>query len=528
MSRQVHLSALVSSLETLGRRLDQLLERNLFRLFLAYSFVYFLATLVLARIKLLWLDEFTTLYVSRFHSLSELWSVLKAAVDMNPPLYHLLTRACIWLLGENEIAIRLPAVLGFWAMTVSVFIFVRRRAGALVAGIAALFPFTTVTYFYAFEGRPYGIMLGCGGVSLLAWQLACEGRWRKLWLPGLGLSLMVAVSCHYYAVLLLGPLCLGQAVRDYSRRRVDIWMWLSILAGALPIALFRPLIRGGLRVYGNEHVWNPPDPAFLTESYPCLLGYAGALALIVFLCCLARLFRNRKQRLHDFGNLPGHELALLFGLALLPFFAFPVALLAAKMVTWRYVVPMVIGVAVLFAISWWELGDRRHAAAVVALALVCAGVAYSFGSSLYRSIANSDAYSNPALNAIFRARNIPIVAKPVQVLPLAYYAEPEFRSRIVSVIDLKKLHAYEPVDTLDRILVVGRSVYPVRQVNYSEFRQRERDFFILGGPVGWLEDEVFREGGTVTIAYQSEYNLIFYASYDRNRSAPVIRAAAPR
>ena len=62
--------------------------------------------------KLLWHDEFFTLHVSRL-PLSNLWAAFATPSDQTPPLFHLVTRAFTWLLGDRLIAIRLPAMLGF-------------------------------------------------------------------------------------------------------------------------------------------------------------------------------------------------------------------------------------------------------------------------------------------------------------------------------------------------------------------------------------------------------------------------------
>jgi hypothetical protein len=43
-----------------------------------------------------------------------------------------------------------------------------------------LFPLITNAYPYAYEARPYGLLLGFCGLSLLCWQSAAEGQSRLL------------------------------------------------------------------------------------------------------------------------------------------------------------------------------------------------------------------------------------------------------------------------------------------------------------------------------------------------------------
>src|SRR5262249_2572076 len=84
-----------------------------------------------------------------------------------------------------------------------------------------------------------GWILGCAGVALLCW-LAVGGTWRRLALVGLGLSLAAAVCSHYFAVLLLLPLALGESVRAWRLRKLDAGVWLALLAPLLPLACWLP------------------------------------------------------------------------------------------------------------------------------------------------------------------------------------------------------------------------------------------------------------------------------------------------
>ena len=76
-----------------------------------FSLFYLSVTLPITITRQMWFDEFITFYTVRFHSLSHLWATLRAGVDMNPPLYHLIVRASETLLGENELGLRLPSLL---------------------------------------------------------------------------------------------------------------------------------------------------------------------------------------------------------------------------------------------------------------------------------------------------------------------------------------------------------------------------------------------------------------------------------
>src|SRR6266508_1563014 len=139
-------------------------------------------------------DELYTFYISLLPSHSDIWSALSTGADQIPPFFYMITRASILLFGENHVSIRLPEVLGFWVMSLCLFQFVSKRSSALHGLVAMLFPLVTDAYYYAFEARPYGLVLGFGGTALLCWQAAAEGYYRKLSLMGLALSLAAAIS----------------------------------------------------------------------------------------------------------------------------------------------------------------------------------------------------------------------------------------------------------------------------------------------------------------------------------------------
>jgi hypothetical protein len=84
-------------------------------------------------------------------------------------------------------------MIGFWVMSVCVFRFVQRRTSALFATLATLFLLATPGYGYAYEARPYGLVLGCCGLSLLGWQHATGNRKRKL---GLAIVALVPGPCE--------------------------------------------------------------------------------------------------------------------------------------------------------------------------------------------------------------------------------------------------------------------------------------------------------------------------------------------
>src|SRR5262249_59636705 len=97
-------------------------------------------------------------------------------------------------------------------MSLCLFRFVWKRSSALYGFAAMLFPLVTAAYDYGYEARPYGVVLGFSGLSLVFWQSATDGHYRKISLVALGLALAAAVLTHYYPLFLFCPLFLVQSV----------------------------------------------------------------------------------------------------------------------------------------------------------------------------------------------------------------------------------------------------------------------------------------------------------------------------
>jgi 4-amino-4-deoxy-L-arabinose transferase-like glycosyltransferase len=191
----------------------------------------------------LWWDEGWSLYFSTA-KLSQLLSL--TAVDIHPPLYYLLLRAWIGVLGAGPVAVRLLSVLVGTATVPLLYLCGRRllgeRAGLLAAFLLAVSPFAV---YYSQEVRMYGLvtLLGLAAVYF-ALRLLAAGPAQRAWGPWIGYVLagVAALYAEYYAAFLL--LALNIAVFwgwIRGRRPLKAWLaWLS--AQAAVVALFLPWI----------------------------------------------------------------------------------------------------------------------------------------------------------------------------------------------------------------------------------------------------------------------------------------------
>ena len=250
---------------------------------------------------------------------------------------------------------RLPELLGFLLMSVCVFLFVERRSSPLYALVAVIFPIATIAYGYAYEARAYGLVLGFSAAALLCWQVAAEaGPHRRLAALGTAVSLAAAVASHYYAVLILLPLLVGEATRSTVRKRID-WLVLGSFCGALvPLLAFSPLIAEA-KDYSTSF-WAQPTWHSAIRFYPDSL--MDRPLGVVWPCSRRSSWSSagdrRTRRRAGLHLPPSHELAALVTLVLLPFFGVALGKLATGAYTDRYVLSALVGITILIALAaWW-------------------------------------------------------------------------------------------------------------------------------------------------------------------------------
>jgi 4-amino-4-deoxy-L-arabinose transferase-like glycosyltransferase len=235
----------------------------------AFSLVYLAVTLAIAARLPLTNDEYFTYYIARAHGLQGIWRALRTGAEQTPPLSHVLARASMELFGNTRLAIRLPEVLAYLGASICLYAIVAARSSRLIGLIAMVFPSVTAAYVYALDARSYALVLLFASLALLSWQRIASGdRFARVGLAG---ALALAVASNYYAVLLLLPLGLGEAVRVARARRLDVRTLLAFGGVVVPLVAFLPLIEASRRYsahfYGTASWRDPTDfYAFLANT----------------------------------------------------------------------------------------------------------------------------------------------------------------------------------------------------------------------------------------------------------------------
>jgi hypothetical protein len=484
------------------------LESNRLAFLLLFSIAYLFGAGLIASHRFLWADEVLTAYINRL-SLPQLLPALRSGVDLQPPLFHLITRAFTGVLGPTPLALRLPAIIGGWMMCLSLYIFASRRFRPLYGAIAMIIPLITESARYTYEARSYGIALGFSGMALVSWQSAAERR-RVVSPMLLALSLASAIACHFYMVLVLVAIGAGEAVRSFSRRRIEVPIWAALAASVLPLPLHAAMIRAALTFRGGN--WSTANAVALERAYmnflaPVVLPVAvvvTGLALYWSVAPPAATQARATQR----GELRPWEMVAAMVLASSFAGVWIIARLTHGIFTPRYGLCMIFGIAILAlpAIRAYDT-VRPLASALVLFALI--------GSYPMRQILDHrGSYHTPALlRKVDQSRAI-VIENPLDFLELIYNEPPQLASRLYYLPSSEDAIRYKGTDDDDRGLLLLSRWFPLRVEDPDLFLKHNDRILIWQGSKEpqWFLRKLVDDGATISLAGALSDQQLFVAT----------------
>ncbi len=401
----------------------------------------------------MWIDELYTLYIVRQASASEMIKALLEGCDGQPPAYDLIVRPLSSVLGNEPLAIRLPSTIGFIGMLVCLLVFCQRKLPALYALLAALLVADSCLWF-ASDGRAYGLVLGCAGGALLAWQSASEGRHRRLSLILMSLCMSLMVALHYFAIFFLGPFLAAEFVRALSSRRPDYGVLVALAPPLAILALHYPLIQASAQF--QVHFWAPATFANIPQFYRLTIFHLMHITAAAFVAVAAFAGSPVKPSSRATG-LARHEWTIMIALALLPPVVIVIAMFTIHSFTEAYLVWVIVGFGVLVSAMLRRAAGGCSLVGAVILVLVVGsisrqeagnlrGVQGSFESeSMHRALAQLGDGSEPI-----------VIPSPHQFMELAYSEEPRIRHRLVYPASRELDIRYQGFDTDTIILLALR------------------------------------------------------------------------
>ncbi|HWR37818.1 MAG TPA: glycosyltransferase family 39 protein [Clostridia bacterium] len=473
-------------------RVADAIERNPVRTLIAISVIYFAITFIVSGFRLFWFDELITYYIAKVNNVRGIWDALSRGADPNPPLMHILVMWSMRLFGNNQIAARLPAILAEWLGVICLFLFLRKRVPVVYAAAGVFFFIATRAFDYAYESRSYALTLGFAMLSLVLWRSAVEGRHRIIASVGLAITLAAGISSNYFAVLAFFPIAVGELVRNFETRKIELRVWLALAAGGLPMLFYIPLINHAVAQFG-PYAWNKPNPDFLFDSYDSMIDLVFYPALALFEAGLViYIYQRTSEGRVTPPVLPRHELAAVMTQMAYPLIGYAIAVARAGMISPRFVLPMCYGFAIAVAVTGYRLFSRTSVGAM-ALLFVCFSWALARNAqSASELLEQREAFYN--VQNSLPAEGTIVVSDSLLALPLYYYSPPQLSSRIVFPVDFDAIRRYKREDSPEQNLWAGRNIFPIRIQSLKGLARSTPKYVIVATRDNWLLQKLSAEG----------------------------------
>jgi hypothetical protein len=508
-----------------GRMLDSIalgVEKK-FQLFLGLSIAIFLLITLAHSMRRFWFDELHTYYISRLPTWHDSWQVILSGVDFNPPGVYLMTRWSQAMFGISPTATRLPEILLFLVMCCSIFVFVRRRYGALFALGAMWFPLITVAYSYSSEARPHALVLGFCALAMVSWQRATEGGARGWSLAVLSLSVAGFLLSHCFSVLILIAFGIAELARLASRRKADWILWTSIAAPVSSVLIYLPMLRNVKGMTMRSIIFTPGlslVPRFYRYLFNDRLNgvepsfWHETIWPLFIVVILAALLKNTSRNLDD-GELvptgmPAHEVIFLVSLSLLPVFGQSMALLTKSPFNDRYALSAVIGLSILLAAFVFKVtgGDRRAGLAMTMI--FGAWFVFDFGDQM-RAMFQEHPWDLPSIELSSLPKDtLIVISDPLMFVEAEFYEPPQVAKRLRLLTDAKLAIRYTGTDMFDRGFYKSQDLLQVKGLvqDYQTFLNSTTHFMVFGpftDPEDWVMRSLLTSGATMNLKQQGSY-----------------------
>jgi len=456
-------------------------------------------------LDLYWLDELLGLAAANVPSWTAIIQALSRGVDFNPPVYPVLAHTVIQAIGPTPLAFRLPATTGFIIFMVCLYLFTRRRLSAPYGLVAMLVPICTPVSEYAWDGRPYGVVLGFLGISMVAWQAGVDGQKRPLSLSLLALCLAAASATHYYAILLLFPFALGELSRLVQVKKIDWPITAAILLPLLTLIALLPLLTAH-RAYLQHNESRGLPLMGLVYMLSDFSIYPGILIGIAALALSFSLLPGSKsgQREAEEEGFRVHEVFFMLGLTALPLLGAVVNTITHAYLS-RYFLGAVGGISLVFTALLSRSSSRHQGVAVIAfLALFCyAAARWSF------PLLHRPAPPQVPLAELSGAEE-PLLMEDISDCLLAdHYWRSGMKPWCLA--DPPESLRLQGFDSDDFLLLALRRVQGIRVDSYDHFAREHPKFLFLPSQrsIGWAFKKLREKQAQLKVSNRFHANLVY-------------------
>jgi hypothetical protein len=419
---------------------------------------------------------------------------LNTGADQHPPLFYFLIHQITAALGTSHLTLRLAAIFGYGLFCICLFYLLRDRTSVLWAMVGMLIPLVpNAAYYYASEARGYSLMLGFCALALLSWQKAADSKRRVGWLCLLSGALIMAVSSHYYAILFLIPLCIGELTRTYLLKRIDFLVWLCFCGVAVPPIAFFSTIQHA-RHY-SAHFWAIPYWSKVLQFYPMLLGASVTVFLLgalVLLFTRPQLIQpsidNPEDRASAFG-FPAWEAITWVSIAAMPMFTMVLAKLVTHGYIERYALPGLIGAFLIICHAGFHVARRSRIIPFLVSVICLVFIVVQGGLDLRNdSLGLSALIGDMAFLVPYGARQNIVLSDATTFHQVSFYAPRQLARSAVYLSDPANSVKYLHQDTGDRGMLDLRPWFPLNVVEYAPYVAEHSQFLVYGlvGEWNWI------------------------------------------
>jgi hypothetical protein len=325
----------------------------------------------------------------------------------------------------------------------------------------------------------------------MSWQSVALNEWRRLWLVFLAIGLGAAVSSHYYGVLVLGILALGELVRSVTLKRFDVPVWVAFALALLPLLLSFPLIPQAMTQSGR--FWAPAHWGAIPSTYIYLLRPAVlplVAALVLSSAYPASRFSTMSSTSDAVQVRPAvFEIAAGFGFILIPILAVSGGKFVTGAFTPRYVLPAVIGFSILVAFGVFRLWGSWEPMIAILVLCMCAGFAFR-AARTFRNLGWEWDYLRDSQSFLqsHTDTTLPIAVSDAHLFfLLAHYAPPDLAQRIVYLADPDASLHYLGFDSPEQGMVrLLKPWFHLRVEDYESYIASQKHFFVYGAVGNFL------------------------------------------
>ncbi len=448
---------------------------------LAIAILIYLILTALASSRRLWHDELFTFYIATAPSFSSLWQEIP--LDLNPPFEYFAVRASTDLFGLSGYAVRLPSILAFLFGSLCLYRFVTRKFDRWYGLLAILIFWASPFFYYATEARPYALVIGFLGLSLLLWRRAAELKRSAIWVWLLGLSVSAMMLSHLMAPLYVIPFCLAELACTYRLRKLRLEIWAALLLPCIiPFLYLHIMSRFEATIF---------PPAFqasfrkIAESYYGSLRLEGLPLLLALGLGLGIGAPPKQPDAREKSQFGMSDIALTAGFLTMPAIVNLVLIPTHGAYFDRYAFPVAFGyalVVIFFLATHTNLSRATPvAASSILLIFVCV---FNLGPGLKESVWTHRGSPNATGRLDSIRPDLPLVAASgLTFLEMDHYGNPQTAARLYYLTSRSLALRYAHATIFEGMPDIIGS-FPIRAhvTPYSEFLQGHSKFLVLGTP----------------------------------------------